>query len=325
MGARHAQILTETPGFELAAVCDTNAELGNKLAAERSVPLVDFDGLLADPNINGVVLTLPSQLHAEYGLRAIEAHKHIIMEKPLATKPEDGRKLVNAARHAGVILAVIAQNRFSDGALALKAALQTGALGKLILARATVKWYRNDEYYAGSDWRGRRDGEGGGVLMNQAIHSTDMLIHLLGRPQAVLALCARNRKVIDTEDTAVSILSFQRNILVTLEASTSTWPGFEEAYEFHGDAGHAQLQKGKLVQFATRSEQGPPEIPAQPAVTVTDPKLVLFQRQYHNIHEAMSGGPQKLLVTPEESLWVVETTRMMYESADQLSNETVSF
>jgi predicted dehydrogenase len=246
------------------------------------------------------------------------------MEKPLTTRPDEGRKLLSAARHAGKILAVIAQNRFSDGALSLKASLEAGLLGKIIIARASVKWFRDDKYYLGSDWRGRRDGEGGGVLMNQAIHSTDMLIHLLGRPQAVVAMCARNRDIIDTEDAATVVLSFPRKVVASMEASTSTWPGFEESYEIHGNAGYATLARGVLTQFATRSGEPAVPPPAQKPPTVDDGKLVLFQRQYWNIYEAMENGPDRLLVTPEESLWVVETTHQMYETASQLSSETLS-
>lgn len=193
------------------------------------------------------------------------------------------------------------------------------------MARASVQWYRDDRYYTDSDWRGRIQGEGGGVLINQAIHSTDMLIHLLGRPQTVVCLCAKNRSVMETEDTAVAILGFPRHVVATLEASISTWPGFEESYSIHGEDGHAQIQRGAITAFATRSGNEPPTLPVQPPSTMEDQKLSLFQRQYWNILDALKNGPDKLFVTPEESLWVVETTRQMYESASQLSNETIGF
>jgi UDP-N-acetyl-2-amino-2-deoxyglucuronate dehydrogenase len=322
IGTRHAQVVSATEGFELVGVCDIHEGRALELSLAYGVPPMSLEQVLRDPRVSVLALTLPSQLHGEFGLRAIAARKHVIMEKPLATTPDEARKLIGAARHAGLVLAVIAHNRFSDGALMLKAALQRGLLGKVFLARASVRWFRDDPYYTGSDWRGRRGREGGGVLLNQAIHSTDMLIHLLGRPQVAVSLCIQNRGVMDTEDTAVAVLKFPRQVLASMEASVSTWPGFEEVYEVHGDEGHAMLQRGELKEYRTKSRQGPPHVDPQEPSTFPDSKLSLFQRQYRNILTALNLGSDQLLVKPEEALWVVETTQLMYESAWQLSNET---
>jgi predicted dehydrogenase len=323
MGARHAAVVAATPGYELVAVSDAQASSAQNLAEKFGVPARSLEELLADPTVHGLVLTVPSQLHVSLGLKALQAGKHIIMEKPLATTPEEGRKLAQAAKQSDKILAVIAQNRFSEAAVAVKQALVAGSFGRVGLVRASVKWYRDDPYYTESNWRGRLAGEGGGVLMNQAIHSTDMLIHFFGRPNAVVALCAKNRDIIDTEDTAAVLLKFHRSIIGTMEASTSTWPGFEELYEIHGDGGFAVISKGKLTQWKTRDDSPAPEL-TFPEPTV-EPRLVLFQRQYANILEAMNEGVSRLQVTLDESLWVVETTRQMYETAGQLSLDTIGF
>ncbi len=314
MGQRHADIIKATEGAELVCVMDTRPENAKKIAEKYDVEAVsDYDSLLKRNDIEAVVLCLPSGLHAEFGIKAAKAGKHVITEKPIDIIPDKARELIAACKASNVVCAIISQNRFSDDFMAVKAALQDGRMGRPLLARASVKWFRHDQYYTGSDWRGRVKGEGGGVLMNQAIHNMDLLIWLFGKPEYIKGMTEHNREVMETEDVGTAIIRFPNKLLCTFEASTSTYPGFEETIEIHSQVASAILKKGKLV-FWQHAE----ELPAPTAPTVLppteglEPRYVLFQRQYRNILAAMRGEGQ-LVVQPDEALSVVESILEMYK------------
>lgn len=311
MGSRHAGIVRTLPGCELACVCDRNAETAAKASHGVAVE-TDFDNLLRRTDVDAIVLGLPSSLHADFGIRAARAGKHVIVEKPIATTVADAGTLAEACRKAGVLCAVISQNRFADGNAALKAALQRGDLGRPVLARASVKWMRHDPYYADSDWRGTVKGEGGGVLMNQAVHNMDLLLWFFGRPEHAVCLTQCNRPVIETEDTAVAAMRFQGGLLATFEASTSAFPGFEERIEVHSLTASCIVEKGKIVFW--KHEQGLPQPkppPFAPLPDGLDPKFAMFARQYANIVAAIRGE-EPLLVTPDEATAVVAVTLALY-------------
>lgn len=311
MGERHAEILRATPGATVTCVQDVKRERAEKFA--QGVPVfVDYKDVLAQADVDGVVLCLPSSLHAEYGILAARAGKHVVTEKPIDIDAAEGRKLADECAKAGVVCAVISQNRFADGNSALKQALDNGDLGKPILARASVKWFRNDEYYSKSDWRGTHKGEGGGVLMNQAVHSMDLLIWMFGEPEIVSGLTQSTRSVIETEDVGVAMMRFPGGLLATFEASTSVFPGFEERIEIHGPTASCIVEKGNIVYWKHNADKPAPAPPKFEAPTPgLSAKYDLFQRQYRNILDTIAGRGT-LLVTPEEAISVVSATRAIY-------------
>jgi predicted dehydrogenase len=261
MGTRHADILRLMPGCEVTFVCDRNADSAARAARGAAIE-TDYDTLLSHSEIDAVVLGLPSSLHAEYGIRAAHAGKHVVVEKPIATTVADAEALAEACRRNGVVCAVISQNRFADGNAALKAALDRADLGRPLLARASVKWMRHDPYYASSNWRGTLRGEGGGVLMNQAIHNMDLLLWFFGRPEETHCLTQRNRPIMETEDTAVAAMRFPGGLLATFEATTSAYPGFEERIEVHSLTASCIVEKGKIVFWKHEKDLPQPEPPA---------------------------------------------------------------
>lgn len=316
MGRRHAAIIRATPGARLVALLDRCPDAAAQAALPGETVTDDFDALLASPGVDGVVLCLPSSLHAEFGIRAARAGRHVIVEKPIDSDPERARALAAECAAAGVVCAEIKQYRFSDGMAALKEAVGRGDLGPIVLARASIRWFRHDPYYTESDWRGRLAGEGGGVLINQAIHATDYLIWLLGRPDCVSALTQSNRPdVMETEDTAVALMKFPGGALASLEASTSAFPGFDERYEIQGRKGSCFLEKGRIVFWQHEDGLPPPAPPPfAPASEGLDAKLTLFQRQYRNILAAIRGEAD-LAVTPEEAIATLDVTHAFYASA----------
>ena len=127
--------------------------------------------MLSDPAVNTVIVTLPPALHGEYGIQAASAGKNIIVEKPIDIDPEKADRLIQACRKNNLKMAVIFQNRYTAAAQKVKTALDQGVLGKILLADAYIKWYRSPKYYQSGAWRGTWEIEGGGALINQAIHT----------------------------------------------------------------------------------------------------------------------------------------------------------
>jgi UDP-N-acetyl-2-amino-2-deoxyglucuronate dehydrogenase len=312
MGERHAEILRATPGAAVVCVQDVVREKAEKIARDASVCDL-YHEVVSRDDVDAVVLCLPSGMHASFGVQAAHAGKHVVTEKPIAIEVDAGRHLAEECRKAGVLCAVISQNRYADGNAALKLALDRGDLGRPVLARASVKWFRHDEYYTKSDWRGRINGEGGGVLMNQAVHSMDLLLWMFGTPLNVIGFTHSHREVMETEDVGVAAFRFKDGLLATLEASTSAFPGFEERIEVHGPVASCIVEKGNITYWKHASDKPAPEPPQfEPATAGLNSKYTLFQRQYRNIMAAIAGT-ESLLVTPEQAIDVVKATRAIYE------------
>jgi len=313
MGQRHADIIRATTELSLTCVCDTDRERAIKAA--KGAPVAEsFDEVLERKDVDAVVLALPSYLHVPFGIQAAQSGKHVITEKPLSIDVPSGEQLLQTCKQNNVMCAVISQNRFADGNAAVWHALRSGELDSIVLARGSVKWFRHDEYYTQSDWRGRKEGEGGGVLMNQATHTLDLLLWFFGSPDLVVGLTHTSRQVLETEDVAVAMLRFPQGILATFEATTSAYPGFEERIEIHGPKASCILEKGKLAYWKHCAENSAPAPPAyDPPTPELDTRFWLFQRQYRNIARAIRGE-EELVVKPEEALEVVRVTQQIYES-----------
>lgn len=312
MGKRHAEIIRCTPGAELAAVHDSRLQtkdFGNILYAS------DYKEILSAPKIDAVVICLPSGLHAQFGVQAAQYRKHVITEKPIDISMNSATLLVKACEEFKVQCHVISQNRFSEAMTGLKQALTNGIFGKIFLVEASVKWYRHDEYYTESGWRGRVSGEGGGVIMNQAIHTIDLLIWLLGKPILVEAMTAGNRKpIMETEDVAVASLKFADGALGVFSASTSTYPGFKESIALYGEHGSCVIEQGEITFWSLKDGSEfentaffPPPVPPD-----LNSKYCLFQRQYLNIIDSIRGVAAPV-VTIEEALATLEIARKFYK------------
>lgn len=178
----HIPVLMALEGVEIRAVCDINPERAQK-AAERTGAEVcrDFGELIARKDIDVVHVLTPHYLHAPLAIAALEYGKHVITEKPMATTLEDARAMVRAARESTARLGVIFQNRYNPASIELKRLVASPEAGKFIGARAIVCWHREVPYYNMSGWRGFMATEGGGTLINQSIHTLDLLTYVSGR------------------------------------------------------------------------------------------------------------------------------------------------
>jgi UDP-N-acetyl-2-amino-2-deoxyglucuronate dehydrogenase len=254
IAAWHADAIAMLPQARLAAVTDVAAGAAAKFAAARSCPAEpDLAALLARRDVEVVCVCVPSGLHAEVGVRAAKAGKHLVVEKPIDVGLDAADRLIEAARAAGVALTVISQHRFDPGLVELKALLDAGALGRLVLGEASTKWYRTQGYYDSAAWRGTRAMDGGS-LMNQGIHYVDLLRWCMGPPVEVTALCATQTHRIEAEDTALALVRFSSGAVGTILSSTAAFPGFPQRLEITGTEGTVTIEDGAVVRRALRAE-----------------------------------------------------------------------
>ena len=223
----HARAARSIPGAQIAAIYGTNPQTVARLATEHHAkPYTDFAAFLAHKPLDLVILGTPSGLHAQQGIAAAQHGLHVLTEKPIDITTKNADALIAATDTANVKLAVIFQDRLKPNIQRLKQWLDRGLLGKPLLVDARVKWYRPPDYYSGSKWRGTFALDGGGALINQAIHTVDLLLWLLGDVARVQASTATVLHKIEAEDTAVATLEFVNGTIGTLLATTAAYPGY---------------------------------------------------------------------------------------------------
>ena len=263
----HARAAREIPGVEVVAHWGRDPTKAARMARDYGgTPHRDLDSFLRTRPMDAVLVGTPSGLHAEHAEAAARHGLHVLVEKPLDVTTERIDALVDACDRAGVTLGVIFQDRTAPDLLWLKQAVVGGALGRVFLVSARVKWYRPPAYYAASRWRGTWALDGGGALMNQGIHSVDLLLWLLGEVERVYASTRTAVHEIEVEDTAVASLEFANGAIGTLEAATSAFPGFPRLIEVTGSKGTVIVEGDRVVSVQLRTP--PPEPPPQAEGTV---------------------------------------------------------
>ena len=248
----HAKAIAELKGSKLVACHSRSIDKANEFAA--SFGGTGFDNLgkmLAHPAIDVVTICTPSGAHLEPALAAAKAGKHVLVEKPLEVTTARCDRLIDACDKAGVQLGTIFPSRFHKSTQLLKVAVDQNRFGTIALAAAYVKWFRTQAYYDSGQWRGTWKLDGGGALMNQAIHSVDLLLWLMGPVKSVSAMTAlRAHERIEVEDAATAILEFESGALGTIEASTAAYPGTLKRIEIAGANGSATLEEEAIRQWS---------------------------------------------------------------------------
>jgi UDP-N-acetyl-2-amino-2-deoxyglucuronate dehydrogenase len=250
----HARAVAAATGGALVGVASRRLGSAQAFAAEHGMAFAtdDVEELLKQPGLDAVCITTPSALHLEPALAAIRARKHLMIEKPLDSTVEGTDHILDAAAKAGVRVGSIFQARFGDPARQLKAAIDAGRFGRMVLASCYVKWNRTTEYYTG--WKGRLAEDGGGVIINQAIHGVDLLQWFAGMPVEVFAWATQRVHRIESEDTCVAALRFADGALGTIEGTTATWPGWSRRIEICGEHGSAVMEDDDITRWDFRVE-----------------------------------------------------------------------
>jgi predicted dehydrogenase len=247
----HAKAIADMKGSRLVACHSRSPEKGAEFVkAFGGKAYTDLAAMLADPDVDVVTICTPSGAHLEPGIAAARAGKHVLVEKPLEITPARCDKLIAVCEKEGVRLGTIFPSRFHRSAQLLKQAVEGGRFGAIALAAAYVKWYRTQQYYDSGQWRGTWKLDGGGALMNQAIHSIDLLLWLMGPVKSLSAMTAlRAHERIEVEDAAVASLEFVSGALGSIEATTAAFPGSLKRVEIAGSTGYATLEEEALIKW----------------------------------------------------------------------------
>ncbi|MBH68277.1 MAG: oxidoreductase [Rhodospirillaceae bacterium] len=239
----HAQAINATEGLQLSAVFSRSKNKAEEFCAEfGGEPYTNFSKFLAHQNLQAVSICTPSGAHLEPCLASAKAGKHIVCEKPLEISPERIDKIIRACEVSGVMLSGIFPRRFNGSTQELKKAIIQGRFGTITMADSYIKWWRDQKYYDSADWRGTWELDGGGALMNQSIHTIDLLLHLMGPVKTVRAktrLLAHSK--IEVEDTAVAILEFETGALGVIQGSTGSWSQNGHPAEIHITGSHGSV------------------------------------------------------------------------------------
>ncbi len=294
IGRFHAEAIRAMDGGTLHSVYNRNP------AADFGVPChTDLAGFLADPELEIVTIATPSGAHFDPAIAALMAGKHVICEKPLEITTERIDRMITAAFVSGRTLAAILNRRFNPAMAAFKVAADGGRFGRMVSASCYVKWFRDQAYYDSAPWRGTLALDGGGALMNQAIHNIDALLYLAGPVVSVQADTAcLGHEGIEVEDMAVAIVEFENGARGVIEGSTCCWSknGHPGRVQICGTEGSVFLADETFEVWDFKDER--PEDTGiretlmrgnQPAMGANDPKAIQFHQHQRNFEEVVNA------------------------------------
>ncbi|GAA4461604.1 Gfo/Idh/MocA family oxidoreductase [Novipirellula rosea] len=255
----HSKAIKDAKGAKLVGCATRNPEQAAAFAEKNGCKSYEsIEAMLADPEIQAVSICTPSGAHRDPAVLAAQAGKHVIVEKPLEITVERCDQIIQACEDAGVRLAVTFQSRFHESSKIMKKAVEEGRFGKITMGDSYVKWYRTQDYYDSGAWRGTWELDGGGALMNQAIHSVDLLLWLMGDVVEISAMMdTMTHERIEVEDVVVANLRFANGALGVIEATTTAYPGALKRIEISGSEGTAVLEEEDIRdwQFANETEK----------------------------------------------------------------------
>ncbi len=322
----HAKAIAELANGRLIGIYSVNKPKSDAFASEHNCAAYDtLEHMLAVPEIDIVCICTPSGIHLEPALKSIEAGKHCLIEKPLEITVERCDEIIAAARKAGVKVGVIFPSRFYEASRLFKESINRSRFGSLVLGGAYIKWHRSEAYYASGRWRGTWEYDGGGALMNQGIHSVDLLQWYMGPVESVQATAANIRhKNIEVEDTIVATLNFKNGALGTIECSTAVFPGTLKRIEIMGTEGTAILEEDSFIKWQFQQEEAVDEQIRNAMKDATaskggasnpaDISFVGHQKQMEDMIRAIETD-QEPAINGEEGRKSVEIVRAIYESA----------
>lgn len=326
IGAVQAAAIDQIAGARLVAVCGRDPGRTSEFAARfGAAGYTDYQRFLDHRGLDIVTICTPSGLHAEQGILAARAGKHVLVEKPIETTLEKADQLIHACELAGVRLGVIFQSRFLPAARRIRQAIEEGRLGRLILGDAYVKWYRSPEYYDPRSWHGTLDLDGGGALINQAIHTVDLLQWMMGPFESVFAVKAALRYPhIQAEDTLVASIRFQSGALGVIEAATSIKPGFKRRLEISGERGTVILDGDTISLWEVEGESSDTGAAEQITDGSANPAAISNEGHRRQLEDMMTAIIEKRppLVDGIEGRKSLELVEAAYRSAAEKVQST---
>lgn len=291
---KHATALERIRKVELVAACSKTYDSTLKFCEKnpKCKPFKSYKEML-ESDIDLVTICTPSGNHYVQAKMALEAGKHVVVEKPMCLKVSEADKLIKLAERKGLCLSAISQSRFSDSARAIKKAIDKGAFGKMVSAQLTMRYWRGEDYYNSAAWRGTFKYDGGGVLMNQGIHGIDLLCYLMGKPKSVTGYAKTLLRNIEVEDTSCAAIEFENGAIGVIDATVCSKPSMTKKFIISGEKGTVILENDVITLW---------DIPCKNTVNVTqtlggssasDPKAVTDEyhyREYTDIINHITKG-----------------------------------
>jgi predicted dehydrogenase len=314
---KHAQAYANI-GFEVTACTDIIEEVGRGFADKWGCEFVPtYEEVCRHPKVDFVDLCTFPDFRLQPLEICAESKKHIQVQKPISTNLETARKMIDTAARAGIQLGVVSQHRFDDASLFVSKAIAGGRLGKILQADAYVKWYRSPEYYS-RPIKGSWATEGGGALMNQAIHQVDILLWLIGPVKELFGYWQLGGlHQIESEDVVTALVRYENGAQGAIQAATALWPGYTERVEIHGTKGTAVLSGDKLTAWDVQDYSGEePPLVASVTSGSSDPMaipLTPFERQFSDFGEAMETG-RTPAVSGEDGYRAIQLVLAVYRS-----------
>lgn len=322
IGAIHASALADIAGATLVAVAEPREEAGQQFAEKYACThYSSYPEMLSNADIDVVVVATPSGLHPDQVVLAAEHGKHVITEKPMAITEEGLDRMIQATNDAGVQLAVIFQNRLSTDVFRVKRGIEQGAFGKPIFANFAMYWHRDQDYYdANGGWRGTWALDGGGALMNQAIHQVDQLQWMMGGVQELKAFTSTLNHSIETEDTAAASVVFTNGALGSISATTCSDRDYPFRIEIIGTEGRATLEQNALTVWESPMKPEEIELSAEDHALVDGWEAgeqwgLSHQRQLRAIFEQIRSGATPY-VSGTEARQAVDVVLSIYRDAN---------
>lgn len=314
----HITAIESVENAELAAVMDANPAAAQAWGEKYSVSYFsDMESLLTQGDVDAVSICTPSGLHAELAIKALQAGKHVVVEKPMAITADSLAALLQAEQNSTGRLCPISQLRSMPDIQKAKKLIEDGALGKIVMADLSMKYYRAPSYYEEKKWRGTWAMDGGGALMNQGIHGLDLMRYLCGEVESVSACAGALYHSIETEDTLAASFSFAHGGFGVLTATTSVYPGFQRRLEICGTDGSLVLEEALLTQLHTRSGLTLDGVKNEYKSGSSDPSQIDFEPhilQYREIVQAITDE-QELKLTSSDAASTIRLVLDLYDAA----------
>lgn len=311
----------ELPEAKVTRVFDINPDRARAFAEQAGAqPCASMDELFSSPDVDAVYICTPSGMHADCVVRAANAGKHVVVEKPIGITEEQLAAITEACGRNHVKLSAISQLTFSDHYQKIKKAMAEGRLGKVFFADLVMKYFRRDDYYKNSGWRGTWKFDGGGALMNQGIHGVGLLLGLMGAPKSVTALARTFVHPIEVEDTAALLVEFQSGAIGNIIATTSVQPAKPRTLSIHGTKGTVTLTEDTITEWSVEGEENVPTVDRSTvrtsAANPTNLSSELHRRQLADfVHAVETDGRPALSL--EEGCMPVDLILAAYRSSKE--------
>lgn len=323
----HAEALKRIRGTKLVACYDAIPAAADRYAGAHPgvKPYHQIEAMLKDPAVDIVTICTPSGAHLDPAVKAANAGKHVVVEKPMEITLARCDAILNACKKNGVQLCPIFPSRFSPANIALKTAIEEGRFGKLTLGDSYVKWHRTQQYYDQGGWRGTWALDGGGAYMNQAIHNVDLLYWFMGDVAEVCGVTSTlAHERIEVEDVGVAALKFKNGAVGVIEATTAAWPGFLKKTEIHGTDGSVIVEQDDILTWQFAKPKARDKVILETFAKrvggtggASDPKAISYVGHMEQLKDFVkavrSGKPPK--ITGDEGRKAVEIILAIYQSS----------